>query len=188
MISLAFLVAALLAPAPDPILLDSIASREARVATLHESCAFTTTRRTETLDAKGKVTSWSETEERHGHRDGAMSREVIRHTVDGKDRTEAMRRESAPEELEVVEPFSTASKGDYRFESLGADPETGWTRVGFEPKRKGLKNGARGTAAVESSTGAIRRMDYEPEQLGTFVQKMKVSMEYDLPSPEGPTL
>ena len=185
---IALLVVALLAPpAPDPALIATITEREARVAKLHESCSFTTTRRDETLDAKGKVLSWAETEERHDHRDGVISRKVVRHVVDGKDRTSAKGRET-PQELESVEPFSAAASGDYRFEALPADPETGWARIRFTPARKSVKHAAHGTVAVDPATGAIRRMSYEPDDPGTLVQKMKVSMEYEAPSPEGPTL
>lgn len=187
MLTSLLVVVSLLAPAPDPALVEKITEREARVAVLHDSCSFTTTRRDETLDAKGKVVSWTETEERHDHRDGVISREVVRHVVDGKDRTSARGREK-PQELESVEPFSAAARGDYRFEALLADPETGWARIAFKPARKSVKHAARGTVAVDPATGAIRRMTYEPDDPGTLVQKMKVSMDYETPSPEGPTL
>ena len=189
MILRTLLLAVLLAPATasDPTLVERIAEREVRVAVLHESCSFTTTRRDESLDATGKVLSWTETEERHDHRDGVISRKVVRHVVDGKDRTSAKAREK-PQELESVEPFSAAASGDYRFETLPADPETGWARIAFKPKRKGVKHAAHGTVAVDPVTGAIRTMSYEPDDPGTLVQKMKVSMEYETPSPEGPTL
>lgn len=178
------------APATDlTAILAKTAAREERIAKLHERCEFGIVRTTESLNAKGAITSTIVVTTLEQHDGTQHLSTILRESKDGRD--QAVRSVAAPRHDNFImpNPFTAIEQDAFTFRDRGPDPTgSGWTRIAFEPRDRDRAGAGQGTALIDPQDGAIRRLDFTPSHPGTFTRHLVLRAEFDAETPEGPGL
>jgi len=179
------------------ILLPKLATSSERFETMLKKASFTLTGHMETVGGDGAI---SEKKEGSGRwvNDTAPNFEVFKYVEDGFDKTETAKKdaeEKAKEPKKAKKPdeerhmpflSSEQTKYDYRIgESDARDPAR--VRVFFTPK-KAAENLFNGSAWVDSRTGDVLSMGIVPSKTPTFVDYLRVTVEFNEKTAQGPAI
>lgn len=178
------------APATDlTATLAKTAAREQRIAKLHERCEFGMVRTTESLNAKGTITSTIVVTTLEQHDGARHLSTILRETKDGRDEAVRSVTTSRHDEFMLPNPFTTIEQGAFTFRERGPDPAgSGWTLIAFEPRNRARDGAGHGTALIDPQDGAIRRLEFTPSHPGTLTRHLVLRAEFDAETPEGPGL
>jgi hypothetical protein len=165
-----------------------------RFEAMMKRASFTVSGDLESLAGDGSVDERLEGVFRFQPRGSYHHVEVVRYTEDGEDETEKAREDAAEREEKRREdppdpdeqahlPFLSAEQPKYVFRVVEVDHrDPARVRVHFTPKRP-AKNLPVGSAWIDTRTGAVLTMGASPSELDTFVDYLRVTMEFGASTP-----
>jgi hypothetical protein len=182
---------------PDPALLARLATHAAAIERMRTQASYLVEGEVDELDGSGKVdhvetmTARVETDGRRPHL------VVVKSTDDGKDSTEASRRDTilgglgmigqtANDDVEV--PFAAEAQPHYVFDQIGTDPaDPARVHISFIP-REPSEHTSEGSAWVETKTATLLSAGFKLSKPGFFVEYVHVTLEFGEKSAIGPAL
>lgn len=174
-------LAMILAAAPDASLLEKLADQAQTMESLWNKTACTIEVQGEEKDGDGKVTKSSKTSLRVTRNDGKISRSLSHHEENGKDLTEAKRKEIENKEAAKVSrsPFHPSQQSQYRFEVKDG------ARIAFEPLGARTDENLIGEAELDGQSMLVKALQMRPAKLPMFVQDLAIRVEFDAPTVNG---
>lgn len=172
----------ILAAAPDAALLAKLGEQTLAMENFFNKASCLVEVAGEEKDGDGKITKSSKTSVRVS-RDGAkVSRKLVSHEEDGKDLTEAKRKEIEGKEAAKVSrsPLHPTEQTKYRF-ALTSDP----TRIAFEPVAAKTEDNLAGEALIDVDGARVLALEMRPAKLPMFVQELSIRVDFDADTPSG---
>ncbi|MFT3707009.1 MAG: hypothetical protein QM817_05000 [Archangium sp.] len=171
----------LAASPPDPALLEKLGAQAQSMESLWNSTACTIDVDAEEQDGAGKVTKTVKTSLRVARDGKNVTRKLISHQEDGKDLTEAKRKEIEGKEGSKVSksPFHPDEQKKYRFDQK--DP----THITFEPLGSKTEDNLIGEATIDPDTQTVKALDMHPAKFPMFVQELGIRVEFDANTSNG---
>lgn len=177
-------------------LLPKLAITSQRIETLVKKASFTMVGHMENVDGDGTVSGKKDGIVRvKNDGNGNSTVEVIRYVEDGQDKTEDARKKAEKREREAKKPKepdeeihmpflgTEQAKYDFRLgEADTADPSR--VKIYFTAKRP-AQNLLNGSAWVDTKTGEVLTMGVAPSRTPTFVDYLRVTIEFAESTPMG---
>jgi hypothetical protein len=192
-LALAGVAPAAQAQPPDPAVMARLATFAAQFEQLRTHGSYTLDGRFELLDGDGKPNTVKSMLARIVGGPTRSTFNVIKYTVDGKDKTEEAQkeaRESAakpkPEKRRLTMPVQADQQPRYDFDQVevdAADPSR--VRISFTPK-KSAEDTVEGSAWVDGRTGAVLSASFKLSKTPMFVDYVHFIVKFDAPTPLGP--
>jgi hypothetical protein len=184
--------------APPADLMPKLAAASIRFESLITKSSFTVTGHMESVDGDGAVSDTKDAVVRlRTDEPNPPNLEIVRYTEDGKDKTDEARKKTADKAKEkkkrspddqVHMPFLASQQPLYTFrlgEADARDPNR--VRVFFTPKHT-AKNLFNGSAWVDARTGDVLTMGVAPSETSTFVDYLRVTLEFGETTAKGPSI
>jgi hypothetical protein len=171
----------ILAAAPDQTLLDKLGEQALAMESNWNKTACTIEVLGEEKDGDGKVTKSTRTSLRVTRDGTAITRKLSHHEENGKDLTEAKRKEIEGKEAAKVSrsPFHPTERVKYRFEQK--DP----AHIAFEPVGDKTEENLVGEAVLDPGALLVKALEMRPAKLPMFVKELAIRVEFDAATPNG---
>jgi hypothetical protein len=189
-------------PAPSPSgELAPLLSRVARHADQFEQMkrrgSYTLSGKMEELDRSGKVDGTKEMVMRVTATPAERLTEIMKYIEDGADKTAEAKQKAEKRRAEAKKesgrskkmsdlhlPFLGSEQPRYTFSLGERDAQKNQTRIVFQPKAA-AEDAYKGSAWIDESTGEVLTIAFSPSKYPTFVDRVDVSIRFDLPTPLG---
>lgn len=174
---------ALLAAAPDAALLDALADQALAMEAFWKKASCELDVVGEEKDSDGKVTKSTKTSMRVARDGTTVTRTLLHHEENGKDLTEAKRKELEGNEGTKTSrsPFHPLDRSKYRFTSLTDDS----SRIAFEPLGAKTEENLVGEAKVDPASRRVLSLDMRPAKFPMFVTELAIYVGFDADTPQG---
>jgi len=177
------LTLALVAAAPDSALLDALGEQALAMESFWNKASCELDVVGEEKDSDGKVTKTTKTSLRVARDGTAVTRTLLHHEENGKDLTEAKRKEIEGKEGTKTSrsPFHPLERSKYRFTSLTDDS----SRIAFEPVGAKSEENLVGEAKVDPAERRVLSLDMRPAKYPMFVSELAIHVGFDADTPKG---